>query len=90
MFSFQPSSVKNPTIEQNKALFSNKTHTFVSIKPEPSSNEYTVLLDLEDDVDHPQEYIDHTGDGLPLLPKIYIGSLTILGLYIFYKLLQKK
>jgi hypothetical protein len=110
MFALNPSSVKNPTIEKNKALYSNKTRTFVTplttspstiplkkgsviIQPAPNSDEYNVLVDLGDlDDDDTNSDDDQTIDSiheLPLLPQIYLGSLTILGLYIFYKLLHK-
>jgi len=73
---------------------STSTPTPVSISLKPNNNnEYLVLINTADVIEEiDADSIDNNDDGesKDYIPQIYFGSLTILGLYIFYKLLNKR
>ena len=77
---------------------STSTPTPISISLKPNNNnEYLVLIDTADiieETDNKESYSDNENDNEndndDYIPQIYFGSLTILGLYIFYKLLNKR
>jgi len=77
---------------------STPTPVSISLKPN-NNNEYLVLIDdvhVIEEIDTDSEpYSDNDNNGKgddfsDYIPQIYFGSLTILGLYIFYKLLNKR
>lgn len=106
MFNLNPSPIKTPIVpyktyysNYNQKMVTLPKTTFVSTpKPmnitiKPNENEYIVLIEekdflIEEPLDEEKE--EMPTDMLDYLPQIYVGSLTVLGLYIFYRLIHKR
>jgi hypothetical protein len=81
-------------VTASSSLFTPSSSKSITVSLKPSNSEYSVLIDTDYSInttDNTETIIlESEPKIIDYIPQIYVGSLTIFGLFLFYRILVKR